>query len=210
MHGGLEVLDDQPLTPGAMFFPSFERQKFRNYFQPSRVVIGVFQDIRLNRLNAITLCFNMHCSYKPTMMAFAVWRGSHTYTLLGDAVECVLAVPGERFANETLRCGLDSGRETDKIGALGLRLSSSATVSTPGLADCIANIECRIAHKIETGDHFTVIVEVLRYGVNPQNNQRCLLSVGARHDGYEVLAKHGIHRLAVVRETGKYGAEGIQ
>jgi flavin reductase (DIM6/NTAB) family NADH-FMN oxidoreductase RutF len=132
------------------------------------------------------------------MMAFAIQQGAHSYKLLENASECVLAVPGEMMATQALFCGTKSGSEFDKVTACGFRLHRSEKAQVPGLASAIANIEMRIVSKIETGDHMTALGEVLRFGVNESNTERCLLSVGPDTDGYLVLAQEGIHRIGVV------------
>ena len=187
------------IAPSDVVFQSVSRQEFREFFQPSRIVLGVFQNDSASPVNVITLCFDMHCSYKPAMFAFAIWRGSHTFTLLDNATECVLAVPGERLAQAALLCGTKSGRDINKINACGLTLTKSEKISVPGIGECIANVEIRIVEKLKAGDHQLVIGEVLRFGVDPKNHERCLLSVGRNHEGYEVLARGGIHRIGVVQ-----------
>lgn len=185
------ILSDDP-------FESVRRQSFRRVFQPSRIVLGVFLDPACMRPNVITLCFDMHCSYKPPMFAFAVWNGSHTSTLLKDATECVLAVPGEKLASSALSCGTLSGRDVDKMSACGFTSLRSSHISVPGIRECIANVELKVVGKHQTGDHTTVFGEVLRYGVDRTNRERCLVSVGPEYAGYKVLAQKGIHRIAVV------------
>ncbi len=179
-------------------FEVVPRQQFRRVFQPSRVVIGLFKAPNASGVNAITLCFDMHCSYKPPMMAFAVFHRAYTHSLLESTNECVLAVPGETMADQAMLCGIDSGKEVDKIAKHGLELVCSEHVAVPGLAKAIANIELRIARRVPSGDHLLVVGEVASYRTNPSNRERCLLSVGPEHDGYEVLAKSGIHRIGVV------------
>jgi flavin reductase (DIM6/NTAB) family NADH-FMN oxidoreductase RutF len=184
--------DDLPL------FSALSRQQFRKVFQPSRIVLCVLPAETASGVNVITLCFDMYCSYKPPMMAFAIQKGAYSYKLLETASECVLAVPGETMAAQAMYCGTKSGSKVDKVAECGLRLIPSERVSVPGLASAIANVEVRIISKVETGDHLTAFGEVLRFGVNEQSNERCLLSVGPDTDGYSVLAQEGIHRIAVV------------
>lgn len=185
-------------------FSPVRRQSFRRYFQPSRIVLGLFYDEDARRVNAITLCFNMYCSYKPPMMAFAVWRGSRTHSLLERATECVLSVPGERLADAALLCGIKSGRSVDKIKSCGLSLSPSRHISVPGIENSIGNIEMKLVQKIRTGDHMTVVGRVLAFGVDEAKAERCLVSVGPEHSGYRVLAHRGIHRIGVVEDTGVF------
>src|SRR5206468_3591431 len=49
-------------------FTTLRRQQFRRYFQPSRVLLAVVPAPTKSGVNVITLCFNMYCSYKPSMM----------------------------------------------------------------------------------------------------------------------------------------------
>ena len=179
-------------------FTSLRRQQFRKYFQPSRILLGVLPAPAPSGVNIITLCFTMYCSYKPPMMAFAVQQGSYSYELLEESEECVLAVPGEKLAQQVLECGLKSGRDMDKMRAYGFSPLPSQTISVPGIAECIANLEGKILTITKSGDHRTAFVEIRRFSVNRRNEERCLLSVGPSHKGYTVLAKHGIHRIGVV------------
>jgi flavin reductase (DIM6/NTAB) family NADH-FMN oxidoreductase RutF len=178
-------------------FETLRRQQFRRHFQPSRIMIALVPAPTLSGVNPITLCFLMHCSYKPPMIAFAIHDVNWSCELFRAASECVLAVPGESLAAETLECGVRSGREVDKVDALGLRLCGSREIGVPGLADCVANVETEVVQVIATGDHLTVVSRVRRYGVNRHRHERTLLSVGPEHEGYGVLAGRGIHRIGV-------------
>lgn len=181
-------------------FTDKRRQEFRDWFQPSRIVVGVLPDPRSRSgVNLITLCFNMYCSYKPPMMAFSIFRGAYSYGLAEAAGECVLAVPGEKLASVALQCGLKSGREVDKVGECGLHLVPSLAINTPGISEAIANIEMRIVERVRLGDHLLIAGEVERFAVDTANSERNLISVGSVYDGYEVLAASGIHRIGVVR-----------
>jgi flavin reductase (DIM6/NTAB) family NADH-FMN oxidoreductase RutF len=139
------------------------------------------------------------------MLSFAIQEGSYSYELIQNAQECILAVPGEALAHETLECGLKSGRDIDKMREFHFSPLASQTVSVPGISECIANLECRIRTIISTGDHLTTIVEIGRFAVDRSNEQRNLLSVGPSHEGYDVLAKHGIHRIAAVKDAALLG-----
>lgn len=183
-------------------FEALPRQRFRDWFQPSRVLLCVLNNPATERANIITLCFSMHASYKPTMMAFAIWRHSFSHSLAQNATECVLAVPGEKLAEAAMTCGTHSGADLDKWAAAGLTPVSSQRVAVPSIRECIANMELRITSRCESGDHLLLVGEVLQYGVDKSNLEQPLLSVGPREEGYKVLARSGIHRLAVVDARG--------
>lgn len=181
-------------------FESVKRQKFRDYFQPSRVSIGILKSKSTSGYNLITLCFSMYCSYKPNMIAFSVQRSNYSYKLLDNVDNCVMAIPGEKIAEQTLYCGDVSGKDTDKIKDSGFTLIESTQIETPGLLEAKSNIELNITNKVVTGDHITVFGEVMSFNVNKNNKERNLISVGSSHEGYEVLVKKGIHRIAVIKK----------
>lgn len=141
----------------------------------------------------------MHCSYRPPMLAIAINDRSATYELIQKTDEFVLSVPGQSLLDAAMLCGVTSMRDVDKVGALGLDLSVSETIRVPGLGAAIANVELRKHSHAKSGDHLTVIGEVLRFAVNRDRRELPLLSVGPYTDGYEVLRKKGMHRLAVVK-----------
>jgi flavin reductase (DIM6/NTAB) family NADH-FMN oxidoreductase RutF len=183
-------------------FTTLSRQQFRRYFQPSRLVLCLLPAPTLSGANVITVSFNMYCSYKPTMMAFAIQNINESWNLIQDADECVLSVPGESLARETLMSGFYSAREHDKISKLNLELCPSEKVRVPGLKRAIANIELKKLTSVETGDHSLIVGKVLRFAVNTKLKERPLLSVGPDTRGYEVLAQKGIHRIAAVDRRG--------
>ena len=93
---------EAPEVEASAEFETISRQTFRNVFQPSRIVLAVVPDAQPSGVNVITVCFHMHCSYQPPMMAFAIHRSKHSYALFQDADECVLSVPGEDMVNQTM------------------------------------------------------------------------------------------------------------
>lgn len=200
------------MTSKAPKFERVRRQEFRKVFQPSRIVLGVFAGRLGSPPNLITLCFNTHCSYKPPMFSFSVWKGAYTYSILEEADSCVLAVPGERMAEAAMLCGTVSGREVDKVAASGLTLVRSEHVAVPGIGEAIANIELRLTQKVRTGDHLTAFGEVLKFGLNRGNRERNLVSVGPKDEAFEVLARKGIHRIAVAKKmiAGTIGREATR
>lgn len=182
-------------------FKTVKRQSFRRYFQPSRVLLGVIPAETASGVNVITLCFTMHCSYSPPMMAVAIHKSAASYSLIQTASEFVLAVPGETLVDAAMFCGTSSMREFDKVSHLKLRLIAGQRVQVPGLADAIANVEVCRENLVTVGDHILVTCRVLGYRVNELTKDRPLVSCGPEESGFEVLRRHGIHRLALVKCT---------
>jgi flavin reductase (DIM6/NTAB) family NADH-FMN oxidoreductase RutF len=189
-------------------FQTMRRQQFRRYFQPSRVLLGIFPAPTESKVNVITLCFSMYCSYRPPMLAVAINDKSATYEHIQTVEEYVLSVPGPTLMDASMYCGLESMREVDKVKDLSLELVDSATVAVPGLLRAIANVELKKSCVLKTGDHLIVVGEVRRFAVNTAINELPLLSIGPYTDGYTLLRKKGIHRLGVV-STHKHGSNSM-
>jgi flavin reductase (DIM6/NTAB) family NADH-FMN oxidoreductase RutF len=180
------------------FGESVSRQVFRRSFQPSRLLIALVHTPARDGINAITLSFSMWCSYKPRMLAIAVQNCNYSYECFESAEEYTLAVPGESLVKPTLLFGTKSGRDIDKISESGADLIASATVSVPTLADSMASLELIKHSQMVTGDHMLIIGRVTRMARNNSIAERPLLSIGPDTNGYELLFKHGQHRIAVV------------
>lgn len=188
-------------------FAAMNRQHFRAYFQPSRVVLCVLPAPTRSGLNVITVCFTMYCSYKPPMIAIAIQDVNASYDLVQAADEYVLAVPGQSMAADAMYCGTHSANDTDKVRDLGLELMGSEHVRIPGLRKAIANVEMRKRHCLATGDHVLVSGEALKFWVRRRSQELPLLSVGPDTRGYQVLQHKGIHRLGTVA-TDRIAAGG--
>jgi flavin reductase (DIM6/NTAB) family NADH-FMN oxidoreductase RutF len=178
-------------------FVEVKRQKFRDWFQPSRIVIlSVFDDER-RRFNLTTLCFSMHSAYKPPSLAFAIEKRHLSHSLLMRSQIFVLAVPGRSMASQALGCGIATGREIDKASKLEISLEQGACPAHGLLSHAIANIECELSWAQEAGDHSVFNARVTRYLVPQEYRGPGLLSIGADDSGYEVLSSSGIHKLAI-------------
>ena len=56
--------------------------------------------------------------------------------------------------------GSHSGRDGDKLKAIGAKLSEAIKINAPLLADCPVNIECKIVDSIITGSHHMFVGRV--------------------------------------------------
>lgn len=181
------------------------RKKLREYYQPSKIMLGIFSDRELNRFNIITLCFTTTCSYNPPMISISIEDRNYSYHLAEKSKEVVLAIPGKSLANEAMQCGFYSGRDVDKFSTCGFTKLELPNVEIPGIAEAIANIEVKVINRIKTGDHITLFCEVLGYHLNKTIVEKNLVSIGPNTLGYDLLVKKGMHRIGVVNgEDDKY------
>jgi len=84
---------------------------------------------------------------KPLCTVF-VRESRFTKTLLDKNPEFTLNIPMDEDCREILKlCGTKSGRNMDKIEALGLTLEESEAVSVPGIRELPLTLECKVIYK---------------------------------------------------------------
>jgi flavin reductase (DIM6/NTAB) family NADH-FMN oxidoreductase RutF len=177
------------------------RARFREFFQPSRILIGLLPAPRIRSgYNPVTLCFSMWASYHPRMMAIAIQDCNYSFRLLEEGTQISLSIPGIDLVEETILFGTESGRDIDKLSVAGVALEESKSIDVPGLAAALGGLEMHVRCLIPSGDHVIVLGEVTH--MIGRRRGRPLLSVGAETQGYTVLRKQGQHRLAVAGHGG--------
>lgn len=84
---------------------------------------------------------------KPVFVTY-VRESRHTKTLLDKNGEFTVNVPlGAVDKNIIALCGTKSGRDMDKIKALGLTLEPGQTVSVPAIRELPLTLECKVIYK---------------------------------------------------------------
>jgi flavin reductase (DIM6/NTAB) family NADH-FMN oxidoreductase RutF len=112
--------------------------------------------------NIITIAWVMPVRKDPPMLAVSVGRRRHSHGLIVEHGEFAVCVPPASLLDQVWQCGRVSGASVDKFEATGLRPSPSREIGTPGIEQCVANIECRLASSHDAGDHTIFVGEVLR------------------------------------------------
>jgi flavin reductase (DIM6/NTAB) family NADH-FMN oxidoreductase RutF len=81
--------------------------------------------------------------------------------------ECVINIPTVKIAEAVVKCGNVSGRRKDKFAAFGLTALPASQVEAPLIAECYANLECRVVDtRLVTKFNFFVL-EVCKAWIDP-------------------------------------------
>jgi len=171
-------------------------REFRNYCaRPERVVWAVGENG--GKRSICPLGWKMNASSSPPMMAISVAPSRFTHDLIRDSGELVLAWPGEDLAEQTLFCGTRSGRTVDKFEETGLTPVKGEHVQAPLVKECAANLECRLAGEMTTGDHTVFACKIL--GVWVHDNPKRPLCLIDNSSGYDFLLEKAGYRFGVVK-----------
>ena len=108
------------------------------------------------RDNVMTISWTMVLDFAAR---FAITTGpwNHSFAALRETGECVLAIPTVDLIDTVVGVGTCSGVDTDKFARFGLTRVPAAQVRAPLLAECLANIECRVVDLVT--QHAIVVLE---------------------------------------------------
>lgn len=125
--------------------------------------------------NLMTMGFHMMISHAPPLVGAVIGPWDHSQTALLETGECVLAVPTVDLAETVVDIGNCSGDEIDKFEHFGLTPLPAQSVGAPLVAECWANLECRIADDGWLNRYDMVVLEVQRIWVDTKRRERRLI-----------------------------------
>ncbi len=94
--------------------------------------------------NLMAMSWHMMMDFEPPLIACVLSSGNHSFKALVETGECVIAIPDAAMAEVVVDVGNCSGRKKDKFAAFGLTRLPASKVAAPLVAECFANIECRV------------------------------------------------------------------
>ena len=110
--------------------------------------------------NIMTISWTLVMDFTPKL-AFVTGAWNHSFHALMHTKECVIAIPSVDMAETVVRIGTCSGADTDKFRVFGLTPVKAKVVKAPLIAECIANIECRVIDHVKKHDLF--VLEILQF-----------------------------------------------
>lgn len=137
--------------------------------------------------NIMTMGFHMMVQHDPPLIGCVIGPWDHSFQALRATGECVLAVPGRDLAEKAVDIGNCSGRDTDKFATFKLTPAPAQEVAPPLIAECLANIECRVADTALVAKYNLFILEAVAISLNDSRKERRTL----HHNGDGTFAIAG-------------------
>lgn len=110
--------------------------------------------------NALAVAYACQCSYDPPMIMAGIVPSRYSYELIKESGCFVVNLVSKENKALFDYLGSHSGRDGDKLKAIGAKLSEAVKINAPLLADCPVNIECKIVDSIITGSHHMFVGRV--------------------------------------------------
>jgi flavin reductase (DIM6/NTAB) family NADH-FMN oxidoreductase RutF len=132
------------------------------------------------RANIMTMSWHMMVEFNPPLVACVVSSADYSFAALRSTRECVIAIPAVKLAPKVVEIGNCSGRNTDKFATSGLTPLPAERVAPPLVAECFANLECRVADTRLVNKYNLFVLEVMKAWTDPrQINPKTI-----HHHGY--------------------------
>jgi flavin reductase (DIM6/NTAB) family NADH-FMN oxidoreductase RutF len=159
--------------------------KVYQLLEPGPVVL--MTTARKGRANVMTMSWHMMVEFEPPLVACVVSSANHSFAALRASRECVIAVPAVGLAAKVVQVGNSSGRDIDKFEAFGLTPMPAQSVASPLVAECFANLECRVADTRLVNRYNLFILEVLKAWTDPAQKKPKTI----HHHGYGTFVVDG-------------------
>jgi len=152
--------------------------KVYQLLEPGPVIL--LTTARRGRANVMTMSWHMMVEFEPPLVACVVSGNDYSFDALRATRECVIAIPAVKLARKVVEVGNSSGRDLDKFEASGLTPLPARRVKAPLIAECFANLECKVADASLVNKYNLFILEVLKAWRDPaQKNPKTI-----HHQGY--------------------------
>lgn len=132
---------------------------FRSCLQPRANILVSCRGLN-GENNALAVAYCCNCSYDPPMVMVGIVPSRHSYKLIKDSGCFVVNLVGKDNKGLFDYLGSHSGKDEDKLAAVGAKLGEALRINAPILEDCPVNIECKIVDSIVTGSHHMFVGKV--------------------------------------------------
>ncbi|MBX6426319.1 MAG: flavin reductase family protein [Variibacter sp.] len=120
----------------------FPVSQIRRFLEPGPVVL--VSSAWKGETNIMTMGWHMVMEFTPSLVACVIAESNHSFALVRRSRECVINVPTVDLVDAVVGIGNCSGRDVDKFARFGLTAQPAAKVAAPLVAECYANLECRL------------------------------------------------------------------
>jgi flavin reductase (DIM6/NTAB) family NADH-FMN oxidoreductase RutF len=109
--------------------------------------------------------------FEPPMVVCVISNRNYTFNIVKATKECVINIPTKELAKKVVSCGNTSGRSVDKFTTFHLTPAAAAYVKAPLIAECYANLECKVVDTSMATKYNFFILEVLKAWIAPSVKQ---------------------------------------
>ena len=149
---------------------------FYRYTFPMQAVLVTCKDDD-NKTNIITIAWHTTLSKQPPLYGISVAPSRYSHDLIKNSKEFVINFMSYPHAEAVHYCGSHSGRNNDKINNIPVTFTPSKHLSTPGITQAHARLECTLHDTVTVGDHSLFVGKVIHLDIQPEAYENQLLHI---------------------------------
>jgi flavin reductase (DIM6/NTAB) family NADH-FMN oxidoreductase RutF len=122
---------------------------------------------RDGRPNIMVNSWHTMLEFEPPLVGCVVSDRNYSFAALKATRECVINIPAAGIAGKVVACGNCSGAQIDKFKKFGFTALPAQQVAAPLIAECFANLECRVVDTGMVRKYGLFVVEVVKAWIDP-------------------------------------------
>ena len=142
---------------------------------------------RSGRPNVMSMSWHTMIEFVPALIGCVVSDANYTFNTLKTTKQCVIAIPTVKLAKKVVQAGKTSGRDMNKFARIGLTPQPASSVKAPLIAECFANIECKVVDTTLVDKYNFFILEAVRAWIDPAQKDAKTI----HHHGHGVFIVDG-------------------
>ena len=117
--------------------------------------------------NVMTMSWQTMLEFEPPLVGCVVSENDFSFKALNATRQCALNIPTLELAHQVVGCGNTSGAQVDKFAKFGLTQAPASLIAAPLIAECYANLECRVVDTRLQNRYSFFVLEVVRAWTTP-------------------------------------------
>jgi len=115
----------------------------RRFLEPGPIVLA--SSAWKRQRNVMTMGWHTVMEFTPSLIGCVIASGNHSFELVRRSRECVINIPTTVLTDKVVGIGNISGAVVDKFEKFDLTSAPAQHMKAPLIADCFANLECKLA-----------------------------------------------------------------
>jgi flavin reductase (DIM6/NTAB) family NADH-FMN oxidoreductase RutF len=134
--------------------------EIRRYLEPGPIVL--VSSAAGGERNIMTMGWHTVMEFTPALVGCVISSANYSFRLIRESGECVINLPTTALTDAVVGIGNTSGNEIDKFATFGLTPAKATRVKAPIIAECHANLECRLKDDALVEKYNFFIFEVVK------------------------------------------------
>jgi len=143
----------------------FPLEEVYGLLEPGPVVL--LSTGRAGRFNVMPMSWHVMMEFVPPLVGCVVSNVNYTFDVLRKTGECVINIPTAELVRKVVACGNASGESVDKFKEFNLTAAVGVSVKAPLIAECYANLECKVADRKLVTKYSFFVLEVVKAWIDP-------------------------------------------